>query len=309
MSLSPATIAPTQFKIITVVLLENGELRRPQPRHALGFLLLWLLASLVSDILFAWFLRSPPAQAPLTAKQFYYALSILKTALVSVGLLWLFARGMGFDLEATLSLRSTSSRSVYLWASLAVVALGVALSPVISLLLELMPWLFPSGILSEALFELIELSRFEQAQGFLAFLLAVSVGPGIGEELVFRGMVLCGLLARFRPTVAVTLTALVFGLIHIIPLQVLTASITGLFLGYLVVRTQSIYPAIVAHIVTNFWATIETSLWWASNPTWSPQNFILSASYPLWIALVAAGLTALGIYKLHALTREAHRTA
>ncbi|MCS6937333.1 MAG: CPBP family intramembrane metalloprotease [Candidatus Bipolaricaulota bacterium] len=282
-----------------MVLLENGELRQPQPRHAIGFLLLWLLVSALTDFLFALILRSPPPYASLSSKQFYHAISILKSALVSLWLVWIFARRMKFDLEATLSLRSTPSRSIYLWASLAVIALGVALSLVISLLLKLMPWLLPPGILSEALFELIELSRLEQAQGFLAFLLAVSVGPGISEELVFRGMVLCGLLARFRPTVAVTLTALLFGLIHVIPLQVLMASVMGLFLGYLVVRTQSIYPAIVAHMVTNFWATIETGLWWASNPSWSPQHLILGASYPWWVYGAVVIVLILALYRLH----------
>lgn len=291
-----------------MILLENGELRLPQPRHVLGFLLLWLIVGALVDILFALILKSPPAHAPLAAKQFYHAISILKSALVSLVLLRLFARRMGFDLGATLSLRSVS-RSVYLWASLTVLALGVALSPVISLLLGLMPWLLPPGILSEALFELVQLSRLERAPGFLAFLLAVSVGPGISEELIFRGLVLCGFLSRFRPTAAIALTALLFGLIHIIPLQVLTASITGLLLGYLVVRTGSIYPAIVAHIVTNFWATIEASLWWAYNPSWRPEDLMLSTGYPLWIALAAAGLTALGIYKLNTLMREAHSTA
>jgi membrane protease YdiL (CAAX protease family) len=292
----------------TVIVMEHGELRLPQPRHAIGFLLLFLLVSTLVDILFALILRGPPADAPLTSKQFYQALAILRGALVSLGLLWLFARRMEFDLGATFSLRPVVL-SVYLWAALTVIALGVALSPVISFLLGLMPWLLPPGILSEALFELVRLSRFERAEGFISFLVAVSVGPGIAEELVFRGLVLCGFLSRFRPATAVALTALLFGLIHVIPLQALTAGVIGLYLGYLVVRTRSIYPAIIAHMVTNFWATIKTSLWWAYDLSWDPQTLILSAGYPPLVVLTATLLTVLGIYKLNALTRETQRMA
>lgn len=285
-----------------MIILENRELRLPQPRHAMGFLLLLLLAELLLGVVFGLWLKGPPAHAPLASKQIYQAFSILKSAVVSLGLLWIFARRLGFDMGATFSLRPASPR-IYLWATVTVIALGGALGPLVSFLLWLMPWLLPPGMLSEALFELVRLSRFERADGFLSFLVAVSVGPGIGEELIFRGLVLCGFLSRFRPASAVALTALLFGLIHIIPIQALTACIIGLYLGYLVVRTGSIYPAIVAHMATNFWATIETSLWWAYNPSLDPQALILGATYPPLVAVTAVLLAALGIYKLNQLTR------
>ncbi len=285
-----------------MIILENQELRLPQPRHAIGFLLLLLLADFLLGVVFGLWLKGPPAHAPLASKQIYQAFSILNSTVVSLGLLWLFARRKGFDMSATFSLRPAAP-PIYLWAIVTVIALGMVLSPVVSLLLWLLPWLLPPGILSEALFELMRLSRFEGADGFFSFLVAVSVGPGVGEELVFRGLVLCGFLSRFRPASSVALTALLFGLIHIIPIQALTAIIIGLYLGYLVVRTGSIYPAIVAHMANNFWATIEMSLWWAYNPALDPRALILSATYTPLVPIAAALLMALGIYKLNQLTR------
>ncbi|GIX03013.1 MAG: sodium extrusion protein NatB [Planctomycetaceae bacterium] len=90
----------------------------------------------------------------------------------------------------------------------------------------------------------------EQIPWWLTWL-AIAVMPACCEELAFRGFLLSGLSRPGRTARAVVITAGMFGLIHMIPQQVLTASILGLVLGTLVVRSGSLIPAVVFHLLFN----------------------------------------------------------
>jgi membrane protease YdiL (CAAX protease family) len=83
----------------------------------------------------------------------------------------------------------------------------------------------------------------------LAFV--VAVGAGIPEELFFRGYLMRRLAVSQGKTIALLTSALVFGLFHLDPLHAPIASVMGLLLGFVVLRTGSLYPAIVAHIANN----------------------------------------------------------
>jgi membrane protease YdiL (CAAX protease family) len=75
--------------------------------------------------------------------------------------------------------------------------------------------------------------------------------PGLCEELFFRGLVQTRLAQRWRPITAVVVTSACFGLWHLDPFQSTEAFFLGLGLGYVAVRTGSIWPGIVAHVVNN----------------------------------------------------------
>jgi len=75
--------------------------------------------------------------------------------------------------------------------------------------------------------------------------------PPIVEELFFRGFVLSAFRKRARPWVAVLVTALLFALFHLDPSRLLTTGVIGIWLGYVVVSTGSIWPAIIAHLINN----------------------------------------------------------
>jgi membrane protease YdiL (CAAX protease family) len=49
-------------------------------------------------------------------------------------------------------------------------------------------------------------------------------------------------------------TAILFGLVHMIPLQIVLMLFLGLYFGYLVLRTGSIWPAMLAHATNNVMA-------------------------------------------------------
>jgi hypothetical protein len=82
------------------------------------------------------------------------------------------------------------------------------------------------------------------------FLMVGITGP-ILEEVLFRGLILDGFLRRYRPGKAIFWSAFLFGLFHLNPWQFIPGFITGLLLGYIYMRTRSLIPVILVHIVNN----------------------------------------------------------
>jgi hypothetical protein len=79
------------------------------------------------------------------------------------------------------------------------------------------------------------------------------LGP-ICEELLFRGVLLKGLLRNYRPAVAIGQSALLFGIIHLNPAQSVGAFVIGLVLGWLYYRTHSLALCIGLHMLNNMLA-------------------------------------------------------
>jgi membrane protease YdiL (CAAX protease family) len=86
--------------------------------------------------------------------------------------------------------------------------------------------------------------------GFGMALVLVVVAP-LTEELLFRGLILRGLLQRYGTVPAVMLSALLFALVHANPYQFASAITMGVFLAWLLVRTRSLWPCIIAHALFN----------------------------------------------------------
>lgn len=92
---------------------------------------------------------------------------------------------------------------------------------------------------------------FTQMMGtWIGFLAIVLIGP-VMEELLFRGWIMRVLLERTTPTKAIVYSALIFGLIHMNPVQIVYAGLIGLILGWLYYKTGSLIPSIVMHIAAN----------------------------------------------------------
>jgi len=80
----------------------------------------------------------------------------------------------------------------------------------------------------------------------------VAVIP-VAEEVLFRGLFLTGLSARYGHAFGLLLSSFLFGLLHfdgsVSP--VVYASVAGLVLGWLSMETGSIYPNIALHAAIN----------------------------------------------------------
>ncbi len=73
----------------------------------------------------------------------------------------------------------------------------------------------------------------------------------LAEEVLFRGYGLARILELGGERRALLFTAIVFALLHGHWLKIPGTFITGLFLGWLVLRTGSLWPALVGHFATN----------------------------------------------------------
>jgi len=100
----------------------------------------------------------------------------------------------------------------------------------------------------------------------LAFV--VGIGAGIPEEIFFRGYALRRLAIAHGKIPAVIVSALLFGIFHLDPLHAPLAASMGVFLGFVVVKTGSIYPAISAHAINNAAATMTAGLEFDESYLW-----------------------------------------
>ena len=83
------------------------------------------------------------------------------------------------------------------------------------------------------------------------FLVLLAVLPAACEELAFRGFILNGLRRRFRPWTAVFLSSFLYALFQMNVFQFATYFVLGLVLALVVLRTGSVAPAMVFHLVYN----------------------------------------------------------
>lgn len=100
---------------------------------------------------------------------------------------------------------------------------------------------------------------FERQTGLelaLAVTGAVAAAP-IGEEVIFRGLLLQGLLRRGVAVIpAVVASAAIFSLCHVNIVGLPALFELGLVFGFLYVRTRSVLPGMVAHLGSNLTATL-----------------------------------------------------
>ncbi|MEN0007092.1 MAG: type II CAAX endopeptidase family protein [Bacteroidota bacterium] len=92
------------------------------------------------------------------------------------------------------------------------------------------------------------------------FLAAVIAAP-IFEELIFRGVILNGLLRNYNHWYAIALSSFLFGIAHLNPWQFIVAFLLGLFLGWVYYRTQSLIACILIHFFTNGTSFTVSMIW------------------------------------------------
>jgi sodium transport system permease protein len=130
------------------------------------------------------------------------------------------------------------------------VALVLALNPLVNELRPVVESLFPiSSIIKTSLTQLMS-----HAPGLLTSIVIFALIPAICEEFAFRGFILSGLEHGHRTRSAILLSALMFGFLHVLLSlfqQLFNATLLGVVLGLLAVRSRSIIPCIVFHFINN----------------------------------------------------------
>ena len=93
----------------------------------------------------------------------------------------------------------------------------------------------------------------------LVIISTVIIAP-IAEELMFRGYLLDSIRKMHGDWFAVVISALLFGIVHFEPYTIGMAAIGGLIYGYVRVKTGSLWPSIIGHMIWNGIALIVTYL-------------------------------------------------
>ena len=114
---------------------------------------------------------------------------------------------------------------------------------------------------SERLVEVLQMEMPEQMMKMFEEVMKKPIGYVVigilapfAEEVVFRGAILrkiLGMMDEKRHWVAIAISALVFGLVHLNIPQGIHAFLIGLLLGWMYYRTRSILPGILFHWVNN----------------------------------------------------------
>jgi CAAX protease family protein len=112
----------------------------------------------------------------------------------------------------------------------------------------------------------------------LLALIGIVILPPLVEEITFRGILLERFAVKWRVGVAVIVSAVFFGILHADPIG---AGMFGVVTGLLYLRTGSLWPGILIHLINNLVAVIAIRV---AGPEAATQTPTLSES------LMSAGL-------------------
>ena len=113
--------------------------------------------------------------------------------------------------------------------------------------------------------------------------------PAVIEELLFRGVILNGLLSKFKPVYAILLSAVMFMLMHGTLQQTIYQLYLGIVLAYVVYVTGNILYAILLHFFNNLIVVINAYIVTQSGLE-TPVVYVTAMDYIIPIAIFIVGL-------------------
>ncbi len=131
---------------------------------------------------------------------------------------------------------------------------------------------------------------------FLVSLVVIALIPGIGEELVFRGLIQNEMYrANKNPHVAIWLTAIIFSAIHLQFLGFVPRVLLGAFLGYVYYWSGNLLVPMLAHFLNNGLQLLGLYLYQHGVLSYNVEE---TKSAPWLAVIVAAPLLAAALYYL-----------
>ena len=193
----------------------------------------WLVTGLPDRALLESADEAVQAAEQLVASRFNALSFFLAMSLTLSGFLVYRARRGGPRIIARFSSRGLDP-VLLLWGVLLIVATSVILEPLLNVLPEI-PNVY--------------------GRGFWSLLTLVVMAP-LFEEVIFRGVVLESTRARYGVLAAWLISALVFGIAHVHPAVAVNALVMGLVLGFIYIRSDSLWSTIILHAINNGFAYI-----------------------------------------------------
>lgn len=151
------------------------------------------------------------------------------------------------DIKKTLRLNMPDVRNF------AIVLLAAApLIILVSLITQVTNMIYP---IPDAYIEAMEKIVNMGDLSFLMNILVIAMLPGICEEILFRGFIINGFKKKgFWGSIIIT--AVLFAILHLDPYRLLPVTIIGIWLGYMLLRSNSLYVPMLAHAVNNSLAVV-----------------------------------------------------
>ncbi len=126
------------------------------------------------------------------------------------------------------------------------VCLWVGMFAAEQIVLTLLAEVFPNMVQTSS-----ELNDSILQAGFLPAFFVVSICPALAEEAAFRGFLFGSLNVKYKPWIAIVVSALAFGLYHMNLLQFFGGAMMGVAIGYACYKSRSIFVGVLMHFINN----------------------------------------------------------
>ncbi len=149
----------------------------------------------------------------------------------------------------------------------------------------------------ESMARMLRLSSGASGGGWFWAVAAFVVAPAVGEELLFRGLILQGLVQRHGAKAAVWISAILFAAFHLNPWQAVIAIFIGLAGAWLFLRTKALLPCILLHMAVNVTAIFGLEPI-CNLMGYTDMELMMMSNLPPLVMLLGAVLTAAGLLVL-----------
>lgn len=185
----------------------------------------------------------------------------------------------------TTSLRESLRLRFPSWTTLPLaVLLGVTLHPAYVMLAQWISYMYP--VSDQAAEAMKPFTDQISASPWMTILFLLAFVPAVCEELAFRGFIFGGLVRGRSRWRAVLVSALLFGVSHGVLQQSIAATLMGVLLGWIALKTGSVLPGILIHFTNN---ALSVSMERIADSGWQGAALFLTNSetgptyQPLWI--------------------------
>ena len=172
----------------------------------------------------------------------YSTLMTMAYQILALGIIWLIFKLRKKKFHQEVTFIAFDKKSI-----VPILIMGVAVQFFVSYAMELLP--IPEDMMNAYV---QASSPLLQDQNLLIQIVALAVIAPIAEEVVFRGLIL----SRFKkamPTVlAIVLSSVLFGLVHMQLLWIIYATLMGMLLAVVAEQEKSIGASILLHMAINF---------------------------------------------------------
>lgn len=190
-------------------------------------------------------------QLVMTPKSFYVANSLMDSAIYmlcfSIPAAFFYAISPKQDVRPVMT--EVKLNKYFPLMLLASVAISLAMVYVNSYIMEIFNF-------SSFINAYIANEPIDEVYKLILAVISTALVPALCEEYLFRGVVLTNLLPYGR-TVAIVCSAVLFGLMHQNPGQLVYTTVAGVLIGLIYVRTGSLWSGVIFHFLYNLVAVVE----------------------------------------------------